>query len=213
MSLRRIRKGELLVLLGLVGLIVSLFLRWFDLEIGDVAPSTESPDGEFGADSFFVSGDVGSGWGPLGHPWLEFLAIAGLAWILVLLLALRSGRGKPTYGAVISLVVAIPVTALILLLTAIRTLLASPSMSFRELGGVGFGNMDRLADADAAALTTSPAIGTWIGLASLLVALVGLWIAMADDRTSAAESAVEPPPARPVPDARPDAPGDAPPAA
>jgi hypothetical protein len=210
MSLRRIRKGELLVLLGLVGLVASLFLSWFDV---DVADALLRAAGEDGGDSLAVSADTPAGWDVLGHPWLEFLAIAGVAWVLVLLLALRSGRGKPTYGAVVGLVLAIPVTALVLLLTAIRTLLASPSVSFRELGGLGFGNTDRLADADAAALTTSPAVGTWIGLASLLVALVGLWVAMADDRTSAAESAVEPPPARPVPDARPDAPGDAPPAA
>jgi hypothetical protein len=214
MSLRRIRRGEALVLLGLLGLVVSLFLSWFDLDL-DLAGHTlqgSQPGGDSGT-SFVVSGDTPVGWDVLGHPWLEFLVIAGAAWIAVVLLALRAGRARPTYGAVVSVVVAIPLTALILLLTLIRTLLASPSSSLRDLGVTGFGNLDRLGDPDATVLTTSPAVGTWIGLASLLVALVGLWVAMADDRTSAAESVVEPPPASPIPEPRPVATDEAPPAA
>lgn len=206
MSLRRIRKGELLVLLGLLGLIVSLFLRWFDIdfELDDVLGAEDGPHSA-------VSADAPAGWRALGDPWLEFLVVAGSSWIAVLVLALRSGRGRSTYGALVALVLAIPITALVLLLTAVRTLLASPSLSFRDLGASGFGGLERLGDTTA--VSTFPAIGTWVGLASLVIGVVGLWVALADDRTSAAESATEPPPASPIPEPRPVASDQAPPVA
>lgn len=215
MSLRRIRRGELLVLLGLIGLIASLFLSWFD-----VRPAADgvlqdsilftSPDGGSGDPLLGVLDDVSAGWGVLGHPWLEFLAITGIAWVAVLVLAVRAGRGRSTYGALVSLVLAIPLTALVLLLTLIRTVLATPSASLEDVDAVGFGNIDRLRDVT---FDLTPSVGTWIGLASLLIGLVGLWVAMADDRTSAAESAEEPPPASPIPEPRPVASEQAPPAA
>lgn len=194
MSLRRLRAGELLVLLGVIGLVVSLFASWFDVQFAADEVLRQQPAVGSAASFLDVSGSASSGWNPLGDPWREFLVIAGIAWLVVLAFALTSGSRRSTYGAVVSIVVAIPVTALILLLTLIRTLLASPSASLRDSGLTGFGNLDRLGDPDATVLTTSPAIGTWIGLASLLIGLIGLWVAMADDRSTAAESVAVPRP-------------------
>ena len=184
------RRGELLVLVGLVGLLATLFLDWF--ESGDSGVSgayfgVEVADGGIGA-------LVDRGWGGLGHPWLELLALLALALAAVLLTALRARPGRPTYGAMVAIVLAIPLAALTLLATALRSLLFRPGI-----------------DAGDGTLRFDPALGTWIGLASILVALVGLWVAIGDDRTAAPESAYEPPEPRPVPPLRPDEPGTTPP--
>jgi hypothetical protein len=208
MILGRLRRGELLVLLGLIGLVVAVGRDWFTVAFGSSRSiarfagaqaggttgggAPRADDLEFGADQSLIGADVdGSlGWRLLGHPWWELLALFGVVLIVVLVLALRAGPGKPTYGAVVSLVLAIPLGALVLLTTLVRTLLLGPGID-----GV---------PSDVVAL--DPAAGAWIGLASILVALVGLWVAMADARTDAPASTYVPQAGRPVPPLRPDAP-------
>lgn len=185
------RRGELLVLLGLVGLVATLFLEWFGF--GDIV---ELPRNDDGVDSGMgIVGSAGQGWGTLGHPWLELLALFGLALVAVLVTALRARPGRPTYGAMVAIVLAIPLGVLTLFTTALRALAFRPTIDLRP-----------------GTLHLDPAVGTWIGLAAILVALVGVWVAMADDRTAAPESAEEPPAPRPVPALRPDEPGTTPPA-
>jgi hypothetical protein len=184
------RRGELLVFLALAGLVATLFLEWFGF--GD---SVELPRDDDGVDSGMgIVGSAGRGWGTLGHPWLELLGLFALALVAVLVTAVRARPGRPTYGAMVAIVLAIPLGALTLLTTALRSLVFRPAE-----------------DLDPGTLHLDPAVGTWVGLASILVALVGLWVAMADDRTAAPESAQEPPAPRPVPALRPDEPGTTPP--
>ncbi|WP_320672936.1 hypothetical protein [Patulibacter defluvii] len=151
MAIGRLRRGELLALVGLLALVASLFLDWFD----------------------------GRGFSALGRPWEDLVVLFALAIVVVLALAQRAAPGRPTFGAVVSLVLAGTLGLLTLLATVVRTLLAAP------------GGLD-------------PAAGGWLGLAGLLVALAGLWVAVADERRGAPESAFDPPPPRPVPPLRPD---------
>jgi hypothetical protein len=185
MSLRRLRRGELLVLLALVLLLVALSVRWFDV----LVPSAGSGDD--------VRAGGASGWSTLGHPWIELLVLGALSWVVVLVLAARAGAGRPTYGAVVAVVLAIPTTLLLLVLTLLRALAFPPGAPDVLSGNVGalFGSVDRF--------DVSLAAGGWLGLAALLLGLVGLWTAMSDDRSDAAESrAVPRPPVSEVPPLR-----------
>jgi hypothetical protein len=179
------RRGELLVFLGLVVLLATLFLDWF--ESGTRSTGSPAYAGVFRA-------RVDPGWGALGHPWLELLVLFALALAAVLITAARARPGRPTYGAMVAIVLTIPLGALVLFTTLLRGLVFRP--------GVRVG--DEMHRIDTAG-------GLWIGLASILVALVGLWVALGDDRTAAPESAYEQPPARPIPPLRPDEPGTTPP--
>jgi hypothetical protein len=186
--LRRWRTGEWIAVGGLVGLIATLFLRWFTASI-DMRCGPSTSDGrstERICPSFFLS-PVDTGWGALGRPWADFVIVAGVAVVIALLLTLRAGPGRPTYGAVVSLIVAGAVTFLVTLLTAVRVLLARPGGGSWEEAGA---RID---------VTVGVGLGGWIGLASLVAIVVGLWIAVADDRTAAADSAFDPPAPRPTP--------------
>lgn len=199
--LRRLRKGEWIAVGGLVGLLATLFLRWFNAEIEiDGVPATGSAPGAelWDAAAPMVALDTAVGWSGLGRPWADFLVVAVLAVAVMLAMTLRARPGRPTYGAVVSLIVAGFLTFLVTVLTAIRVLLARPSTD------------EALPEGVRVVVTTTPGPGTWIGLASLIVILIGLWVAVADDRTDAPDSAFDPPAPRPVPDAAPAAGPDAP---
>lgn len=202
MSLQRLRRGEAVIVLGLIGLLGSLFLEWFR----SGAYSGRTGDridvitiGNTSASDVLIGSQ--DGWGTLGHPWVELLALFGVALVVVLVIAARTGPGRSTYAAVISLVVSTAFGAFVLLLTALRALAFRPGVDIDTPAG-------------AVTIHPSPAVGAWIGLASVLVGLVGLWLAMSDDRTDADESDVPPPPARRVPAPRPAPPAEpaAPPA-
>ncbi|MGX6449420.1 hypothetical protein ACVU7I_15355, partial [Patulibacter sp. S7RM1-6] len=174
----RLRTGELLAALGLLGLLATLGLRLFGVD-ADAACADDATSPPVCADALRAApvAGLGRGWGTLGHPWLELVAIAGLWLVVVLVLALRAGPGRATFGAVVSLVLGIPVLVVVLLATAVRTLLAQPGATV--VAGT----------APARAVDVSVAAGGWLLLAALLVALIGLWVAMADDRPGARESA------------------------
>lgn len=189
--LRRLRSGEWIAVGGLVGLAVSLFLNWFTASI-DLRCEVPETAADGGASSWcpVVGGDLfGAGWSALGRPWMDFLILAAALVVLALVMTLRAGPGRPTYGAVVSLIVAGAVTFLVTLLTAIRVLLARPSV-----------DLPRIESHLGVEVSTSIGPGGWVGLASLLIVLIGLWVAVADDRTDAPDSAFDPPAPRPVPD-------------
>ncbi|MEV4419268.1 hypothetical protein AB0L40_04735 [Patulibacter sp. NPDC049589] len=206
MSLGRLRRGEQVAIVGLVLLVVSLFLRWFDID------RISAPSG--GSASFSVFGSTQHGWGYLGHPWIELLVVAAVAVIVAIAFAARAGAGRPTFGAVISVVVGVGVAALVLLLTVLRVLVFTPSPRVTDLGSGSIistlATTDSATDLSQAEAHLSPAFGAWIGLLALVLLLVGSWIAMADDRSGAAESAVVPPAPREVPPLRPATPAPRP---
>lgn len=195
--LRRLRKGEWIAVGALVALVVTLFLEWFNAEV-ELDETTSGAGGALGSD-LLVAVETSAGWGGLGRPWADFLIVAVIAVVVMLVMTLRARPGRPTYGAVVSLIIAGAITALVTLLTAIRVLIARPS------------EIEQASENVRLVVSTSPGPGAWIGLAALIVLLIGLWVAIADDRTDAAESAFDPPAPRPVPTPAPASPADAPP--
>ncbi|MDO9409971.1 hypothetical protein [Patulibacter sp.] len=186
MILGRIRRGEQLVLIALVLLLVALSVRWFDV----LVPSAGSGDD--------VRVGAGSGWSTLGHPWIELLVLVALSWGAVLVQAVRSGAGRPSYGAMVTIVLAVPLTALVLFLTLLRALVFRPD-GLDLMASVTF----IVGTEDDVFGNTALAAGGWLGLVALLVGLAGAWLAMADDRTRAAESTAQPAVAvSPVPELR-----------
>lgn len=199
--LRRLRRGEWIAVVGLVGLVVTLFLEWFTASVDLGCERPAAGDGTASSWCPVVSGDLfGTGWSALGRPWMDVVILAVALVVLALLMTLRSGPGRPTYGAVVSLVVAGFVTFLVTLLTAIRVLLARPGI-----------DLPRIESHLGVDVSTGIGPGGWVGLASLLIVLIGLWVAVADDRTDAPDSAFDPPVPRPVPAPVADPAGDAPP--
>lgn len=189
MSLGRLRRGELVLLVALVLLLIGLSVRWFDV----VVPSQGGSE---------IRGGGRSGWATLGHPWIELVVVALLVWVATLVSAARSGGGRPTYAAVLIGVWAVLVSVLVLVLTLLRSVVFPPSWEDVLVAQVAvlFDEPGRPATGFDVAL----AGGGWVGLAALLLGLVGAWMAMADDRTTAPESrAVQPPPVREVPPPRP----------
>lgn len=197
--IRRLRRGEWIAVGGLVGLAVSLFLVWFNrtLDMVCAVPNADGQTTEQACPDFTLS-SFDAGWGALGRPWMDLLIVLVIVVVVALAMTLRAGPGRPTYGAVVSLIAAGFVTALVTVLTAIRVLLARPS------GGTFMSEDVRL----DVAVGIGP--GGWIGLASLVILWIGLWVAVADDRTDAPDSAFDPPAPRPVPEAAPGPAADAP---
>jgi hypothetical protein len=188
-SLRRIRRGELLLLGALAMLVGSLLLPWFGIEVPVERDSTAIVEGRDGI-------------GPLGRPWLDLVLLAGASWMVVLVLAARAGAGRSTYGAVTAVAVSLLLTVVVAIATAVRALTASP-----DLAGVFGDDATFTLAANDPVLTSdpTPVLGAAIGVGALLVAVAGLWMALADDRSRAAESlAVDAPPVRDVPPLRPD---------
>jgi hypothetical protein len=185
-SLRRIRRGELLLLGALAMLVGSLLLPWFGIETA-VRGSTTVVEGRDGI-------------APLGRPWLDLVLLAGASWVVVLVLAARAGAGRSTYGAVTAVAVALLWTFLVMIVTAVRALTADPDVDaiFGRDAPIG-------GSAGVFVANPTPVLGAAIGVGALLVAVAGLWMALADDRSRAAESlAVDAPPVRDVPPLRPD---------
>lgn len=198
MSADRLRRGELVVLGGLLLLVVSVFLKWF---------SIDRVDSNSRGVTVTVFGSASSGWGYLGSFWILILLVAAVAGLAAVVLAARSGPGRPTYGAVSAAVLGSFASGVILLLMLIRVLLARPTPSANDLGSDAIvsaqavsGSLVDLARAEA---QLSLAAGAWFGLLGLLLLTVGLWMAMADDRTGASESATAPPPVSVVPPMKP----------
>jgi hypothetical protein len=122
-----------------------------------------------------------SGWSSLGWPIVAWLALTLLlvAWLLAAT-ASAAAVSQIMVASVLSVVaalVALPATAL-------RVLIVQPEL------GAGLAN-DEVGIAPPA----------YLGLLAVGAILAGAWLAMADERTTAPESAYTPPPARAAPPA------------
>jgi hypothetical protein len=198
MSADRLRRGEFVLLAGLLALFASLFLKWF---------SIDRVDSNSRGVVVSVFGSASAGWAYLGPFWVLLLVVTAAAGLAAVVLAARAGAGRPTYGAVSAVVLGTFVSWLVLLLLLVRVLLARPTPSANDLGSDAIvsaqATTGSLVDLGRAQAHLGLATGAWIGLLGLLLLAVGFWMAVADDRTDAAESAVPPPPASPIPPLKP----------
>lgn len=133
------------------------------------------------ADWFKGGGVSASGWSSIGWA-LDVLLVAVLALVTVTIGSLVT-RAK----VAIAIGASVLTTALAIVtfpIALVRVLITQPDLD------LGLGN-------DA----VSVQLAGYLGLVALALIAVGAWIAIADERTDAPDSAYTPPPARPVPGA------------
>jgi hypothetical protein len=171
----RIRRGELLALLGALGLLGLLFLNWFGLvsHAGTrVGWTAYAPDAEAMLHR--------SGWGALGWFMDVLLAILVLEGIAVALTAAQ--RRAPTLPVGVAIVTW--TTGALTLFILLFVLIDQPGL------GLSLPN-------DA----VEQLLPGYLGLACAFLVPFGAWIALNDAREDAPESAYTPPPPRPIPEA------------
>jgi hypothetical protein len=117
-----------------------------------------------------------TGFEALGIPWL---LIALLPVALAGALAVSTAAPRPVAWSVIAGVATAFVSILVIPLLLLRTFVLQPD--------------------DNGTTTVEPA--AYVGLLALALLALGAWVAMGDERQDAAQSAVDLPPARPVPGA------------
>ena len=172
----RLRAGEWTAAVGGAGLLVTLFLPWFGVEL----PQQTVQQKQFGGggvlnllNTYAVDG-WGSGWDALG--WLVIaIALAGIgcaAW-----LAIANATARPVAQIVAASVLTATAGTLAFVALALRALVFQPGPN------------------DIVVLR----YGAWLGLLAALVLAVGGWWAIKDERTDAPESAYTPPEPRPAP--------------
>jgi hypothetical protein len=134
------------------------------------------------ADWFSGPGGVaGTGWSALGWP-LVALLVAVMAVAAVLVVGTVAGA-KPAI-VVDAAAITAALGAVVLVIALVRVLITQPDLD------AGLGNT-----------AVSVELAGYLGLVALAATAAGGWITLADERTSARESAYTPPPARPVPGA------------
>jgi hypothetical protein len=169
----RIRRGELLALIGAVGLLAMMFLNWFGL--------AESRQRQLNRQGYVYDPAAlhRSGWGSLG--WfmdllLVLVIVGGIG--VALSAALRRSPTLPVGVAIVTWTSG-TLTFFILLFV----LLEQPGL------GLSLPN-----DAVAQKLPG------YIGLACTLLVPLGAWLALNDNRVDATSAAYTPPPPRPIPE-------------
>lgn len=174
----RIRLGEVLAAIGSIGLIVLLaFGTWYDFS-GDGGASTVAVGAPAYAALFTASGSVGATY--LG--WFALLvaiasAVSGL-WFVV-----RSATSRTTERPMLQGPVAYAFTLLAFIVVGLRLLLGNPEYTF-DRSDLPF-DLPAGAKATIDGIPLDVAPGAWLALFAIWVLLVGLWIAMSDDRTTA----------------------------
>jgi uncharacterized membrane protein YvlD (DUF360 family) len=174
----RLRAGEWTAAAGGAGLLVTLFLPWFGVEL----PQQQTVQGEFGGGGVinllktYAVDSWGSGWDALG--WLVIVvvlvAVACAAW-----LALANATARPIAQLVAASVLTATAGTLAFVVVALRALVFQPGPN------------------DLVVLR----YGAWLGLLASLVLAFGGWKAIKDERTDAPQSAYTPPEPRPAPPA------------
>lgn len=169
MRIGRLHTGELLAAAGAVALFVLLFFDWFAIEAG------KHPE----RSAFVFTGALHTtGWSSLG--WLLIVLLA-LAMAAAVALALLTAGARPVAQSVAACVLTILIGGLSALVLLVRVI-TQP--------GLGIGLPNALVEVKVVA---------WVGFLCALAIPVGAWLALADERTEAPESAYTPPPPRPVP--------------
>lgn len=165
----RVRVGEVLAAIGAIGLAFLLaFGAWYDYESQPVRA---------GGDLYVLSGAVGSRY--LG--WFALLTAAASAASGLVFLA-RVITSRTTERPMLQAPVAYAFSAFALLVVGLRLILGDPKVT---LQASSLASDLRDSGLESLPLETSVALGGWLGLAAIWLIVVGLWIAMSDDRVHA----------------------------
>jgi hypothetical protein len=174
----RLRAGEWAAVVGGAGLVVTLFLPWFDIEFPRSHSVQFGGSGVLNLLNTYSGGHTwASGWDALG--WLVIVialaAVACAAWV-----AIVNATNGPVAQAVAASVLMAAVGTFAFVAIALRVLVFQPGPN------------------DIVVLR----YGAWLGMLAALVLALGGWWAIKDDRTGAPQSAYTPPEPRPPPPAR-----------
>jgi hypothetical protein len=174
----RLRAGEWTAAVGGAGLLVTLFLPWFGVEIAQQSVQQQpSSGGVLNLLNTYAADNWGSGWDALG--WLVIVialaAVGCAAW-----LAIVNAINGPVAQVVAASVLTATVGAFAFVAIALRVLLFQPGPN--DIVVVRYGG--------------------WLGLIAALILALGGWLAIKDERTDAPQSAYTPPEPRPPPPAR-----------
>jgi hypothetical protein len=169
MRIGRLHTGELLAAAGAAALFVVLFLDWF----GVAGAAGIAVDGAAPSGALHTTG-----WSALGWFLVVLLVLAMAA---AAALALLTAANRPVAQAVAAAIITTVIGGFAALVLLLR-LVTQP--------GLGAGLPNALVDVKPVA---------WLGFLCALAIPVGGWLALADERTDAPESAYQPPPPRPLP--------------
>jgi hypothetical protein len=174
----RLRAGEWTATVGGAGLLVTLFLPWFGVEIAQQSVQQQpSSRGVLNLLNTYAADNWGSGWDALG--WLVIVialaAVGCAAW-----LAIANAINSPVAQIVAASVLTATVGTFAFVAIALRVLIFQPGPN--DIVVVRYGG--------------------WLGLIAALVLALGGWLAIKDERTDAPQSAYTPPEPRPPPPAR-----------
>jgi hypothetical protein len=133
------------------------------------------------ADWFEGGGAARSGWSSLG--WALVVLLVAELLVAITMVVATVARAKPAI-IVGSAVITVVLGAGTFLVALIRVLITQPDLD------LGLGNGD-----------VAVQLAGYLGLLALALTAAGAWVTLADERTTAPESAYTPPPARPVPGA------------
>jgi hypothetical protein len=131
------------------------------------------------ADWFEGGGESRSGWSSLG--WALVILLAVVIAVALIMVAATVARAKPAI-VVGAAVITVVTGAFTLVVALVRVLITQPDLD------LGLGN----------GAVSIQAAG-YLGLVAVALTAAGAWTTLADERTTAPESAYTPPPARPVP--------------
>jgi hypothetical protein len=169
--MRRLRAGERLAVAGAIALFVVLFVPWFDLAVRTRVVER--------AGRLLLPNLHRSGWSSLGWPVVALLLVAMGATVWLAVATMGEGLVAQAMAATVAAALAGTAAFVVLL---VRVTLAQP--------GLGVGAADALVSARFAA---------YLGLIACAAMAAGAWLAMADERMGAPESAYTPPAPRPAP--------------
>ena len=169
--MRRLRAGERLAMAGAGARFVVLFVPWFDLAVRTRVVER--------AGRLLLPELHRSGWSALGWPVVALLLVAMGATVWLAVATMGDGLVAQAMAASVAAALAGMAAFLVVL---VRVTLAQP--------GLGAGAPDAL---------VSTRFAAYLGLLACAAMAAGAWLAMADERTSAPESAYTPPASRPAP--------------
>lgn len=174
----RIRLGEVLAAVGSIVLIVQLlFGTWYDFT-GDGGSGTVAVGAPAYAALFTATGSVGASY--LG--WFALL-LAGASAASGLWFVVRSVTSRTTERPMLQGPVAYAFTLLAFIVVGLRLLLGNPEYTI-EPSQLPAGVRGGAREFDLS-IPLHVAPGAWVALFAIWVLLVGLWVAMSDDRVHA----------------------------